>query len=70
MLSSLCRTWVSLLQVVALNAIMELVRGQRIGMFDHSLFNKATAVLLQSPTAGPEVLQLLFSKYMPFTDVR
>lgn len=59
-----------LAQVSALNAIMELVRGQQVGVFDKGLFGKALTVLLQSQTVDEETLQLLLSKYMPYADVR
>ena len=61
---------VFLAQVSALNAIMELVRGQQVGVFDKGLFGKALIVLLQSQTVDEETLQLLLSKYMAYVDVR
>lgn len=61
---------VFLAQVSALNAIMELVRGQQVGVFDKGLFSKALTVLLQSQTVDEETLQLLLSKYTPYADVR
>ena len=61
---------VFLAKVSALSAIMELVRGQQVGVFDKGLFSKALTVLLQSQTVDEETLQLLLSKYMPYADVR
>lgn len=57
-------------QVSALNAIMDLVRGQQVGVFDKALFSKALTVLLQSQTVDEETLQLLLSKYTSYADVR
>ena len=57
-------------QVATLGTIMELVRGQQVGVFDKTLFSKAMTVLLQSQTVSEDVLQLLISKYMPCADVR
>ena len=53
-----------------MNTIMELVRGQQVGVFDHILFSRAIMVLLQSSTIGQEVLQLVMTKYMVYADVR
>ena len=58
------------MQVSALNTILELVRGQQVGVFDHSLFTRACAVVLQQSAVSPAVLELLTSKYLPFADVR
>ena len=58
------------LQVHALNAIMDLTRGQQVGVFDSSLFSRACTVLLQQSAASPDALDLLISRYMPYADVR
>lgn len=62
-----CCPWV---QVAALNTILELVRGQQVGVFDHSLFTRACTVLLQQSAVAQDVLELMISKYLQFADVR
>ena len=57
-------------QVAAFYAIVDLVRGQHVGVFDHKLFVSAITAVLQSADAGDEVLQVLLHKYIPYADVR
>ena len=54
----------------ALNTLLELVRGQQVGVFNHSLFGRACTVLLQQSAVAHDVLELLISKYLQFADVR
>lgn len=56
--------------MTALNAVMELARGQQVGVFDHSLFSRACTVLLQQPAVRSDAIELLISKYMLYADVR
>lgn len=58
------------MQASALKTILELVRGQQVGVFSHSLFARACAVVLQQSAVTHAVLELLTSKYLPFADVR
>lgn len=58
------------MQVSALNTILELVRGQQVGVFNHSLFARACAIVLQQSAVAHAVLELLTGKYLPFADVR
>lgn len=58
------------MQVSAFNTLLELVRGQQVGVFHHSLFVRACTVLLQQSADAPDVLELLINKYFQFADVR
>lgn len=58
------------MQVSAVNSILELARGQQVGVFNHSLFARACTVVLQQSAVSHAALELLTSKYLPFADVR
>lgn len=67
---SVCTHHVVVVQVAALSTLLELVRSQQVGVFDHKLFTRACTVLLQQPAVSQGVLELLISKYLQYADVR
>ena len=58
------------MQVSALNTLLELVRGQQVGVFNQSLFGRACMVLLHQSAVAHDVLDLLITKFLQFADIR
>lgn len=57
-------------QVSALAAVMEAVRGEQLGVFNHRLYLQAVKSILTTMAAKPEVLSFLMTRYFSFADVR
>ena len=65
-----CDLLMTVLNRASLQVVMELVRGQQVGVFHHALFNRACTVLLQQLAFGQDAIELLISKFMQYADVR
>eukprot|EP00890_Picochlorum_soloecismus_P005163 jgi/Picsp_1/5648/NSC_03007-R1_protein len=56
-------------QVSALSCLLEFVRGQKLGEFDHELFRDVVKIILLDSRVEPEAFAALIEKYCSFADV-
>lgn len=56
--------------MLALSALLELVRGQQTGTFSQAQFASTATILLGSKAVGDDTLEAFTSRYLAFADVR
>ncbi|CAM6088709.1 unnamed protein product [Calypogeia fissa] len=63
-------TNLQVLQIAAMNTLMDLVQEERVGEFNNSLYLKICARMVGSKGERNEILQVLSAKYFKYNDVR
>lgn len=56
-------------QVCALSCLLEFVRGQKLGEFDHDLYRDVLKIILLDSRVEPEAFAAIIEKYCSFADV-
>ena len=55
-------------QVAAVSCLMEFVRGQTLGVFDHELYMRILTVILKNSGVAPETVGVIIEKYCQYAD--